>query len=123
MSRHYDQMLREQRGPFTVVVDKTWEDLSPTELFEPSDVAEICQKIDDGTYDWFMLRVRILFQEVELSSEYLGGCCYEDATQVLTDGTAEDKIYEALLAAKQPLIELKQSFDAIDVDSIDALLV
>lgn len=121
--RHYDEMLREQRGPFTVVVDKTWEDLSPTELFEPSDVAEICQKIDDGTYDWFMLRVRILFQEVELSSEYLGGCCYEDATQVLKDGTAEDKIYEALLAAKQPLIELKQSFDAIDVDSIDALLV
>ena len=123
MSRHYDEMLREQRGPFTVIVDKTWEDLSPTELFEPSDVAEICQKIDDGTYDWFMLRVRIMFQDVELASEYLGGCCYEDATQVLTDGTAEDKIYEALLAAKQPLIELKQAFDAVDADSIDALLV
>ena len=121
--RHYDELLREQRGPFTVVVDKTWEDLSPTELFEPSDVADICRKIDDGTYDWFMLRVRVMYQDVELSCEYLGGCCYEDAKQVLTDGTAEDKIYEAIAAAKQPLAELKEKFAEISVDCIDALLV
>lgn len=121
--RHYDELLREQRGPFTVVVDKTWEDLSPKDLFEESDWEEICQKIDDGTYEWFMLRVRIMFEDVELSSEYLGGCCYEDATQVLTDGTAEDKIYEALLAAKQPFKELKEKFAEIPADVIDALLV
>ena len=121
--RHYDLLLREQRGPFTVVVDKTWEDLSPADLFEPSDVGEICRKIDSCELDWFMLRVRILFQDVELSSEYLGGCCYEDAKQVLTDGTAEDKIYEALLAAKQPFAELKEKFAEISVEAIDALLV
>ena len=120
--RHYDELMREQRGPFTIVVDKTWEDLHPRDLFEEEDVAEICRKIDSCDLDWFMLRVRVLFDDVELSSEYLGGCCYEDAKEVLTDGTAEDKIYEALLAAKQPLKELKEQFAAVDVDSVDALV-
>jgi hypothetical protein len=120
--RHYEELLREQRGPFTVVVDKSWEDLHPRDLFEEDDVEEICRKIDSCELDWFMLRVRVLFNDVELSSEYLGGCCYEDARDVLTDGTAEDKIAEALLAAKQPLKELKEKFAEVDVDSVDALV-
>lgn len=120
--RHYDELLREQRGPFTIVVDKTWEDLHPSDTFEEDDVAEICEKIDNGTYDWFMLRTRVLFQEVELAANYLGGCCYEDARDVLTDGTAEDQIYSTLLEAKQPLKELKEKFAEIDLDSVDALV-
>lgn len=120
--RHYEELLREQRGPFTVVVDKSWEDLHPRDLFEEDDVEEICRKIDSCELDWFMLRVRVMFNDVELSSEYLGGCCYEDARDVLTDGTAEDKIAEALLAAKQPLKELKEKFAEVDVDSVDALV-
>lgn len=121
--RHYEELLREQRGPFTVVVDKTWEDLSPRDCFEADDVEEIIAKIDNCTYDWFMLRTRVFFQEVELAANYLGGCCYEDAREVLTDGTAEDQIYSTLLEAKQPLIELKEKFAAVDVDSIDTLTV
>jgi len=120
--RHYYTLLQEQRGPLTVIVDKTWEDLHPRDLFEEEDVAEICRKIDSCDLDWFMLRVRIMFEDVELSSEYLGGCCYEDARETLKDGTAEDKIAEALLAAKQPLKELKEKFAAVDVDSVDALV-
>lgn len=121
--RHYDELLREQRGPFTVVVDKTWEDLSPRDHFEEDDVEEICRKIDNYTYDWFMLRTRVFFQDVELAANYLGGCLYEDARDVLTDGTAEDQIYSTLLEAKQPLKELKEKFAEVDVDAIDALAV
>ena len=121
--RHYETLLQEQRGPLTVIVDKTWEDLHPRDLFEEEDVAEICRKIDSCELDWFMLRVRVLFNDVELSEEFLGGCCYADAKDVLTDGTAEDKIYEALLAAKQPFKELKEKFAEIPADVIDALLV
>jgi bacterioferritin-associated ferredoxin len=121
--RHYYTLLQEQRGPLTVIVDKTWEDLHPRDLFEEEDVAEICRKIDSCELDWFMLRVRVLFNDVELSSEYLGGCCYEEAKDVLTDGTAEDKIHEAIAAAKQPLKELKEKFAELDVDCVDALLV
>lgn len=121
--RHYYTLLEEQRGPFNIIVDKTWEDLSPRDLFEADDVDDICRKIDDCTYDWFMLRVRVFFEGVELAAEYLGGCLYEDAKDVLTDGTAEDKIYEALSNAKKPLSDLKEKFTEIDVDAIDALMV
>jgi hypothetical protein len=121
--RHYDELLREQRGPFTVVVDKTWEDLSPRDMFEEDDVDEICRKIDNCTYDWFMLRTRVFFMDVELAANYLGGCLYEDAREVLTDGIAEDQIYATLLESKQPFVELKQKIAAVDETAIDALLV
>jgi GR25 family glycosyltransferase involved in LPS biosynthesis len=120
--RHYDELMNEQRGPFRIVVDKTWEDLDPRGQFEDSDIEEICAKINDDTYDWFMLRTRVFFQDVELAANYLGGCLYEDARDVLTDGTAEDQIYATLLEAKKPLIELKEQFAAVDPDAVDALV-
>ncbi len=121
--RHYDELLREQRGPFTVVVDKTWEDLSPRDCFEADDVEEICRKIDNCTYDWFMLRTRVFFMDVELAANYLGGCLYEDAREVLTDGIAEDQIYSTLLESKKPFVELKEKILAVDEKAIDELLV
>lgn len=120
--RYYDTLLDEVRGPFQIIVDKTWEDLHPSDMFEPEDVADICTRIDRGDLDWFMLRTRVLYQGVELSEEYLGGCCYERAADVLTDGTAEDQIYQALLHAQPVVSDYKKKFAQLDVDSIDALL-
>jgi hypothetical protein len=119
--RDYDELLNEQRGPFTVIVDKTWEDLSPRDQFEDDDIEEICRKIDNYTYDWFMLRVRVMFNDIELAANYLGGCLYEDARDTLTDGTAEDLIYSTLREAKNPLAELKEKFANIDPECIDAI--
>ena len=119
--RHYDELMRETRGPFTVVVDKTWEDLNPRDMFEEDDIDEICRKIDNCTYDWFMLRTRIFFEGVELACEYLGGCLYEDAKDVLTDGMAEDQIYQAMLHAKVELANLKKKFAAVDENLVDSL--
>ena len=121
--RHYDELMNEQRGPFQIIVDKTWEDIDPRGQFEEEDVEEIIEKINNYTYEWFMLRTRVLFNDVELSSTYLGGCLYEDAREVLTDGTAEDQIYQCLLEAKTPLKELKEKFAEVDVDALDALAV
>ena len=45
--RDYDELMNEQRGPFTVIVDKTWEDLSPRDQFEDDEIEEICRKIDN----------------------------------------------------------------------------
>lgn len=120
--RHYDELMNEQRGPFTVIVDKTWEDLNPRDQFEADDIDEIIAKIDNYTYDWFMLRTRVFFNDVELAANYLGGCLYEDARDVLTDGTAEDQIYQTLLDSKAPLKELKEKFAAVDLDCVDALV-
>ena len=121
--RHYDTLLDERRGPFQIIVDKTWEDLNPRDMFEDDDIDEICRKIDNCTYDWFMLRTRVIFEGVELACEYLGGCLYEDAREVLTDGMAEDQIYQALINAKTELAAMKAKFASVDVDAIDALTV
>lgn len=98
--RYWDELLREQREGFEIIVDKTWEDLDPRGQFEDSDIDEILAKINNDTYDWFMLRVRVMLDGHELGSAYLGGCLYEDAREVLKDGVVEDMIYDAMKEAR-----------------------
>jgi len=61
-------------------------------------------------YYEFMLRVRVMVENIELSSEFLGGCLYSDAKEVLTDGTAEDLIDMALTEAKKDVYRLYKKF-------------
>lgn len=119
--RHYDELARLEREGYTVIVDKTWEDIHPRDCFDDTvtDINEICRKIDSCDLDWFMLRVRVLIDDHELGSHYLGGCCYEDARQVLTDGTAEDCIYEAMNEARQEARRLVGSLQrVIDTETV-----
>lgn len=106
--RHYEELAKYHRDGFDIVVDKTWEDIDPRGQFDLPDVEEILMKIDEGTYDWFMLRVRVFFDAHEMGSHYLGGCLYEDARDVLTDGTAEDCISQAMDEAKQEIVRLRE---------------
>ena len=125
---HWTKLLEESRGPLTVIVDKTWDDLHPQDSFDTSinpdtglpyyDINEMCYKIDRGDLDWFMLRVRVLFEGVELGSDIVGGFLYEDAREVLTDGTAEDLIYSAMKEAKAGAAILKEKFEELEVDTI-----
>jgi GH15 family glucan-1,4-alpha-glucosidase len=121
MTQYYDTISEFERDGFTVIVDKTYEDFNPRDHFEADDIDEILRKIDNGTYEWFMLRVRVLVEGLELGSHYLGGCLYEDARDVLTDGTAEDCIGEALKEAKSQVYRMKQKFaelsDMVDRES------
>jgi hypothetical protein len=110
MQRDYDELATYEREGYTIIVDKTWEDLDPRGQFEESDLSEILEKINNYTYDWFMLRVRVLAEGVELGSAYLGGCLYEDSREVLTDGTAEDMIYEAMAEAKANVYRVYRKF-------------
>ena len=116
--RHYDELARYEREGFTVIVDKTWEDIALRDCFDDScyDIAEMEQKVNNYDLDWFMLRVRVLLDGHELGSHYLGGCLYEDARQVLTDGTAEDCIGEALHEAKREVKRLKEKLNALEVE-------
>lgn len=121
--RYYDTLLETKRGPYTVIVDKTWEDIHPRDCFDDScyDIDEMCQKIDRGDLEWFMLRTRVFYEGVELSSEYLGGMLYEDPTECLTDGSADDQIWLALDAAKKTAMEYKQKFAELDVNIEEAV--
>ena len=110
MKRYYDTIAEFTRDGFDIVVDKTYEDMHPRDHFEDDNMDEIIRKIDNGTYDWFMLRVRVLVEGLELGSSYLGGCLYEDPNEVLTDGIAEDFIAEAMKEAKTKVYALSKKF-------------
>jgi hypothetical protein len=125
MSRHYDTLLEEDRGQFHVIIDKTWEDLDPADLFDTTidpdtgkpyhDMDEIYSKINDGRLDWFMLRCRVFYEGVELACDYIGGFLYEDPREILTDGVAEDMIYSGLEDAKKNALEMKRKFAELAV--------
>lgn len=119
--QHYTELARYERNGFDIIVDKTWEDFSIQDCFDDTchDIKEIERKIDNGTYDWFMLRVRVMVEGMELGSSYLGGCLYENAEDVLTDGMAEDMIEEALAEAKEAVYRLHKKFATLSsmVDS------
>jgi hypothetical protein len=121
--RYYDTLAEFERDGYDIIVDKTYEDLSPRDCFdECCDVDEICRDIDSGNLDWFMLRVRVLVEGLELGSAYLGGCLYKDAREVLTDGTAEDFIAEAMVEAKSQVYRLSKKFtelcSAVDAEGV-----
>jgi hypothetical protein len=120
-------MLAElDREGFNVIVDKTWEDLHPQDSFDTSidpdtgkpyyDIEDMCRKIDRGDLDWFMLRVRVMHEDLELAVNYVGGFLYEDATEVLRDGTAEDMIWETVEEAKKRVPTLIEGLSKLVVD-------
>ena len=100
--RQYYELATYERDSYTVVVDHTAEDLAIRDCFDDSvhDIADLCDKVNRGIYDWFILRVRVIKDSTTLEEDTLGGCMYESATDVLTDGTAEDLIQQALKNAK-----------------------
>jgi hypothetical protein len=113
--RYYDHLATLQRDGFEIIVDKTWEDLNPRDQFDESccDIEEIIKDIDRGHLDWFMLRVRALVDGHELGSAYLGGMLYEDPSECLTDGSAEDMICEAIEEAKREALRLVGSLQRV----------
>ena len=122
--RYYDQLAEYEREGYTIIVDKSWEDLSPRDSFDESccDIDEIIKDIERGHLDWFMLRVRVLVEGLELASEYLGGMLYKDPKECLTDGSAEDLIDAALADAKKQVYRLSRVFTelsyAVDAEGV-----
>ena len=111
--RYYDTLATYERDGFEIIVDKSYEDLNPRDLFEADDIEEIIKDIDRGHLDWFMLRVRALVDGHELGSAYLGGMLYEDPTEVLQDGVVEDMIYDAIQEARKEALRLVGSLSKV----------
>jgi hypothetical protein len=119
MTRYYDELATYERDGYTIIVDKSYEDLNPRDCFDTDDIDEICKDIDNGNLEWFMLRVRVLVEGLELGSAYLGGCLYKDPREILTDGTAEDFIAEAMTEAKGKVYRMYKRFQELSFN-IDA---
>ncbi len=121
--RHYTTLATYEREGFVVVVDKTWEDMPLDDLFDTStdpdtgkpyyDIHEMYTQIEMGSLDYFMLRVRALVDGHELGSSYVGGFLYEDASEVLRDGTADSMIDEAVDEARKEALRLVGSLQRV----------
>ena len=124
MTRYYDTLAEYEREGYTIIVDKSYEDMDPKDCFDEEcfDMKEMYNDINSGRLDWFMLRVRVLVEGLELADEYLGGCLYKDAGEVLTDGTAEDLIDQAMTRAKGQVYRLSRVFgglsEAVDREGV-----
>ena len=127
MQRYYDTIAEFERNGYDIIVDKSYEDLDPKDCFDDEcfNIAEMYADIESGKLDWFMLRVRVMVEGLELASEYLGGCLYTDAQEVLTDGTAEDLIDQAMEHAKTQVYRLSRKFTelsyAVDAEAVSAV--
>jgi len=75
--RYYDELATYERDGYTIIVDKSYEDMDPKDCFDDTcfDMKEMYNDIDSGNLDWFMLRVRVLVEGLELADEYLGAAC------------------------------------------------
>jgi len=115
MTRYFDEIDSFERDGFTVIVDKTYEDIDPwdqlSECFDSKE--QLYADIESGKYDWFMLRVRLMVDEYEIAVEWLGGCLYENAREVLTDGTVDDLIATAMITAKREVYRMYKRFQDI----------
>jgi len=121
--RHWDELARYEREGFEIIVDKTWEDIPLDHLFDTSidpdtgkpyyDVKDMARKIDRCELDYFMLRARVMLDGHELGSHIVGGFLYEDARETLTDGMAEDLIYQAMIEAKEEARRLVGSLQRV----------
>jgi hypothetical protein len=67
--RYYDTLAEYEREGYTIIVDKSYEDLDPKDCFDETcfDMKEMYNDIDSGRLDWFMLRVRVLVEGLELA--------------------------------------------------------
>ena len=101
----YTQLKTWERDGLTITVSHAPDDSHPGDYFDDTayEIADICNKIDRGILEWFILRVTVTVAEtaVVLATEYAGGLLYERVSEVFEDGVADDLVAEALTAARE----------------------
>ena len=115
MTQYWHGMQQAEQDGMLIVVDRTYCDMDPADMFDDScwDVNEMKEKISNGFYDWFDLRVRVLVEGLEVGYASAGGYLYEDAMEVFKDGTAQDLIDEAVADAQRKFYALGRKFTAL----------
>jgi len=83
----------------------TYEDQPLADAFDDTEeqIAEMYEKINNYDLTWFVARVRVMYQNSELGSAYLGGNLYDDVEKAFEDrlgGHLDDMIDEAMEEAQ-----------------------
>lgn len=115
--QHYHELGKVSRDGFDIVIDRTYEETRISDNFDDSchDIAEMERKVNNGECDWFMLRARAMLKGIVFGQHTLGGLYYDSdkIEDVLTDGSAEMCIYEAVKEAVERLDDLLPTFKKI----------
>lgn len=107
--QHWETIHQETRDGFDIVFSITPEDMHPGDSFDPAcfDIDQLCEDIDRGRYSWFIARVQALRAGVELASDYLGGCLYENPRDMMKPGDYfEDMVQTVIDEARAELPRL-----------------
>lgn len=114
MSKHYETIYTRDTQGFHVVLSIGYEDTHPSDLFDDfvDDIDEICRKIDNGFYTWFIARVEAYKQGILLATDYLGGNLYENPKDFVNDGYFEDMVDTVVNEAQKTLNKLFQEVTA-----------
>ena len=111
--RHWTKVASRVEGPFEIVHSWTYEDCHPSTCFDDTefDIDEMCRKIDAGYLDWFVARVQVFYNDIEVGSDYLGANLYDSVDTAFAEGLSgylEDMEAEALAQAGDRMSELKE---------------
>lgn len=108
--KYWGKINTTEKEGFNLELSITQEELHPQDVFDDSidDIAEICQKIDSGALYWFTARMRVFKHNIELGSDYLGGCLYDNLKEFIDDAYCEDLAYNALKEARKLRIGANQ---------------
>lgn len=80
----YQELIHEETADgFDIRFYACEEFMHPRDSFDDSchDIADICDKIDRGVYQWFCAKVTASKNGIELADDYLGGCLYDSCQQ------------------------------------------
>jgi hypothetical protein len=106
--KHYELIHSEEYKGFDINFYVTYEDIHPRDLFDGAveDIKEICQKIDDGHYVWFIAKVTASKHGIELADDYLGGNLYENEKQFVTEDGYYADMRESVVKQAEENIQL-----------------
>jgi hypothetical protein len=103
---HFETMHEEVKEGFTIHLSVAPEDMEPDWDFESEeDRQEIFRKINNGTLAYFVAKVTASKNGIELSSDYLGGCCYDSVEQFVKDNDYYADMVDRCISEAEAAIE------------------
>lgn len=112
---HYTELRTWEQDGYTIQVAYAPESCHPGDCFDDTayNIMDICDKINRGVYDWFILRVTVLALDAVLATEYVGGMLYSRVEEVFEDGVVDDMVYAATVTARERASVLKAQLERI----------
>lgn len=111
MKAHWEHLATEQQDGFEIQFSITPEDMHPADSFDASSFADedglqnLIQAIDDGELCWFVARVQAFKNGILLATDCLGGNCYEDPLDFISDSGYYDDMKSAVIEDAKKVIK------------------